>query len=95
MGVPMVSLIGHRHAGRVGFDLLSQVGLADLAAPDIASYVATAVALSRDLPRLQELRQDLRERMRASPLCDAPRFARAFEGALREMWQQWCDGAAA
>lgn len=94
MGVPMLSLIGDRHAGRVGFDLLSQVGLDELAAPDIPSYVATAVALARDLPRLQALRQDLRERMRASPLCEAPRFARAFETALRKMWRQWCDAAA-
>jgi len=66
--------------------------LAELARPDIDSYVATAVALAHDLPRLQHLRSSLRERMRASPLCDAPRFARAFEGALRAMWQQWCRG---
>lgn len=90
MGVPVVSLIGDRHSGRVGFDLLSQVGLAELAATDSDSYCATAMALANDLPRLQRLRRELRERMRASPLCDAPRFARAFEGALRAMWQQWC-----
>jgi predicted O-linked N-acetylglucosamine transferase (SPINDLY family) len=91
MGVPMVSLIGDRHAGRVGFDLLSQVGLAELAASDIGSYVATAVGLAGDLPRLEQLRSVLRDRMRASPLCDAPRFARAFERALRAMWQEWCQ----
>jgi protein O-GlcNAc transferase len=90
MGVPMINLIGNRHAGRVGLDLLSQVGLAELATPDIESYVATAVALANDLPRLQQLRSMLRERMRTSPLCDAPRFACAFEGALRAMWRQWC-----
>jgi predicted O-linked N-acetylglucosamine transferase (SPINDLY family) len=90
MGVPVVSLIGDRHSARVGFDLLSQVDLAELAAPDIDSYIAIAVALANDLPRLQRLRGELRERMRASPLCDAPRFARAFEAALRAMWRQWC-----
>ena len=91
MGVPMINLIGDRHAGRVGFDLLSQVDLAELARPDVDSYVAAAVALAEDLPRLQHFRATLRERMRASPLCDAPRFARAFEPALRAMWRQWCD----
>jgi len=90
MGVPMINLIGNRHAGRVGLDLLSQVGLEELARPDVDSYVAAAVALANDRPRLQQLRSTLRERMRASPLCDAPRFARAFEAALRAMWRQWC-----
>jgi protein O-GlcNAc transferase len=90
MGVPMISLIGDRHAGRVGFDLLSQVGLAELAAPDIDRYVAKAVSLASDAPRLIQLRQELRERMRLSTLCDAPRFARAFEVGLRAMWRQWC-----
>jgi protein O-GlcNAc transferase len=90
MGVPVINLIGDRHAARVGLDLLSQVDLAELACRDTGSYVATAVALANDVPRLQQLRDGLRQRMRASPLCDAPRFARAFEAALRRMWRQWC-----
>jgi predicted O-linked N-acetylglucosamine transferase (SPINDLY family) len=28
--------------------------------------------------------------MLASPLFDAPRFARNFESAIRGMWQAWC-----
>lgn len=91
MGVPMVSLIGDRHAGRVGFDLLSQVGLAELAAADVDTYVANAVALANDATRLQRMRGELRERMRASPLCDATRFTRNFETALRDMWRHWCQ----
>jgi protein O-GlcNAc transferase len=90
MGVPMVTLIGERHAGRVGFDLLSQVGMADFAMPDVDAYVAKAIAAAGDLPLLTGLRHELRERMRKSPLCDAPGFARAFERGLREMWRQWC-----
>jgi predicted O-linked N-acetylglucosamine transferase (SPINDLY family) len=90
MGVPVVTLIGDRHTGRVGFDLLTRVGLPDLAAPTTAAYVATATALALDLPRLRQLRVGLRERMRASPLCDAPGFARAFERVLRAMWQDRC-----
>lgn len=91
MGVPVVALIGNHHAARVGFDLLSRLGLVELAAIDIDAYVATAVALAQDMTRLQYLRSRLRERMRASPLCDAVAFARAFEAALREMWRHWCD----
>lgn len=91
MGVPPVSLIGDHHAARVGFDLLSQVGLSDHALPDVDAYVAKAIALAGNVDALARLRAGLRERMRASSLCDAPRFARAFEAGLRAMWREWCD----
>ena len=90
MGVPVINLIGDRHASRVGFDLLSRIGLSELAAPDIDGYVERAVTLAQDLPRLQQLRGELRGRMQRSPLCDAPHFARQFEAGLRAMWQDWC-----
>ena len=90
MGVPMINLIGDRHAARVGFDLLSQMGLAELATSDVEAYVAKAVALAGDVPLLARLRLELRGRMENSPLCDAPRFARAFEAGLRGMWRDAC-----
>jgi protein O-GlcNAc transferase len=94
MGVPVVALIGDRHASRVGLDLLTRVGLPELAAPDAESYVRRAAGLVEDLPALSSLRQGLRERMRQSPLCDAARFGRDFDAALRQMWRQYCAGAA-
>jgi len=93
MGVPIVTLIGDRHAGRIGLDLLTRMGLPDLAAPDSEAYVATAAALAQDLPRLRQIRSSLRARMRASALCGGASFARSFESALREMWRQWCAAA--
>ena len=93
MGVPVIALIGDRHTARVSFDLLSRVGLGELASPTLDAYVAAAVGLAQDLPRLQQMRASLRERMRASPLCDAKGFAGAFERALRDIWRQWCQSA--
>src|SRR5271154_5488674 len=75
MGVPVVTLSGDRPVGRAGRSLLSQVGLQDLVAYSPDQYVKTAVSLANDRPRLQELRQNLRNRMRVSPLMDAPRLA--------------------
>jgi protein O-GlcNAc transferase len=93
MGVPVVALVGDRHAGRVGLSLLTHAGLADYAAPDAGAYVARAVALAADLPALSRLRGGLRARVAASPLCDAPGFARAFEAGIRQIWRGYCAAA--
>ena len=91
MGVPVVSLAGPAAVGRGGVSLLSNVGLPELVAEDCEQYVQIAAELARDLPRLSALRATLRERMQASPLMNAPRFARGVEAAYRTMWQRWCD----
>ena len=39
MGVPVVTLRGGRHAGRVGASLLSQIGLPNLIANSVEEYV--------------------------------------------------------
>ena len=95
MGVPVVTLAGDAHAGRVGVSLLSAVGLPDLIATSIDDYVRLAVNLGSDASRLAELRRTMRDRMRSSPLMDGPGFARRVEGAYREMWRAHCskDGA--
>jgi protein O-GlcNAc transferase len=89
-GVPVVTLRGDRHAGRVGASLLTQIGLTDLIADSVGAYVETAVALAGDPARLSELRRSLRPRVAASPLCDAQAFARKVEDAYRIIWQRWC-----
>ena len=91
MGVPVVTLRGDRHAGRVGASLLTQLGLSDLIAGSVEEYVEIAMALAGDPVRLAERRHSLRPRMAASPLCDASRFARKIEAAYRTMWKHWCQ----
>jgi protein O-GlcNAc transferase len=90
MGVPVLTLAGAQHAGRVGASLLQTVGMSELVATSADDYVSRAISLATDAGRLDGLRKDLRERMRKSPLCDGREFARRFETALREMWRAWC-----
>jgi protein O-GlcNAc transferase len=87
MGVPVVSLIGDRHAARVGLSILSAAGVDRFAAENEDRYLQIAVELSRDLRGLSDIRSTLRAKLRASPLCDRERFARDFEAALRQMLQ--------
>jgi protein O-GlcNAc transferase len=95
MGVPVVSLRGDRHCGRVGASLLSQIGAHGWIAETVDDYVARAAALAADPEQLCALRRDLRARVAASPLCDRVAFTRSLETAYRQMWQAWCATAQA
>ena len=90
MGVPVVTLTGSTVVGRAGLCQLMNLGLPELIASSPEQYVHIAAELAHDLPRLRELRETLRERMRASPLMNAPRFARNIETVYRAMWRRWC-----
>lgn len=91
MGAPVIALPGETFAGRHAATHLYHAGLEDWIAKDEDDYVAIAVKWANDLEGLAQLRAGLREQVRASPLCDGPRFARNFENALRFMWKDWCD----
>jgi protein O-GlcNAc transferase len=86
MGVPTVTLPGEIFASRHSASHLSNAGFPDWVARDQADFVALAVARARDTEGLAALRATMRERVRASPLCDAPRFGRALGMALRHAW---------
>ena len=90
MGVPVVTWPGDRFESRHSFSHLSNAGVTETSARDLDDYVAIAVALAGDLPRLADMRLNLRPRMAASPLCDADRFVRDLETAFRTMWRDWC-----
>jgi predicted O-linked N-acetylglucosamine transferase (SPINDLY family) len=90
MGVPTVTLAGEIFAARHSLSHLSNAGLGDWAAADVDAYVALALAKARDVAGLAALRDGLRARVKASPLCDAPRFGRGLGAALRHAWEDWC-----
>jgi predicted O-linked N-acetylglucosamine transferase (SPINDLY family) len=93
MGVHVVTMAGPMAAGRAGLSQLTNLGMPGLVARSPDEFVKIAVELAFDLPRLAGLRGTLRDRMRTSPLMDAPRFARGVEAAYRSMWQRWCARA--
>lgn len=90
MGVPTVTRVGQTVVARAGLSLLTALGLPDLAASNDEEFFAIAVRLAEDRSRLVELRAGLRERLLASPLMDARRFARNMEAAYRDVWRRWC-----
>ena len=91
MGVPVLSLRGDRFLSRTAGSIAHNAGLPDWVAADEGDYVAKAVTFTSNLERLAVLRNGLRQQVLASPLFDAPRFAKNFEDALWGMWQKWRD----
>jgi predicted O-linked N-acetylglucosamine transferase (SPINDLY family) len=86
MGVPVITLAGDRHAGRVGRSLLTAAGLTDWIARDEDDYLRIAVELATGPAALAEARRDLRARVAATPLLDGPGFARNMEDLFRRLW---------
>ena len=91
MGVPVVTMPGEIFAHRHSASFLGTVGLTDWLATTPEQYLQIAERHCGDLDGLAALRAGLRERVRRSPLCDAPRFAGNLEAAFRRMWRHWCD----
>ena len=89
MGIPLITRRGDRMVARQGEGILHNLGLSDWVATDDASYIAIAIANAANLHRLSELRAVLRGKLLASPLCDAPLFARNLTTALHGMWEKY------
>jgi protein O-GlcNAc transferase len=89
MGVPVITLLGDRHVGRVGASILTNVGLTNFIAQDIDSYIKLTVEMAANTNYLQETRKGLRERMQRAPLCDAHSFASDIETTYKDMWLKY------
>lgn len=93
MGVPVVTLVGERHASRMGLSILSAAGLTELIAYTPEEYVEICVKLANGPDYLQQLRARLRTQMQDSPLMDGKQFTQHLEATYRQMWEKWCTTA--
>jgi len=91
MGVPVITLTGNRHAGRVGCSLLNQAGLTEMIASSANEYIGIARTLASKLQKLGTLRSTLRKNLAYSPLCDSFRLTREFEAAYQRMMGNSCS----
>jgi predicted O-linked N-acetylglucosamine transferase (SPINDLY family) len=86
-GVPVVTLRGRRHAGRMVASVLECLGLGSLVAETPAEFVAKAAGLAAEAERLAALRESMRERLRPA-LCDGAGFTRRLEATYRDLWRR-------
>ena len=85
MGVPIITMAGELPIGRQTASLLNVMGLDELIANNRVDYLKKAVALALNLSRIDAFRQNLRNQMLASRLCDGAAYARSIEKALSDM----------
>jgi predicted O-linked N-acetylglucosamine transferase (SPINDLY family) len=88
----VLTLSGDTFASRVGASLANAVGLPELVARDVDSYVARAVALAGDGDELARLRAYLAGPGRDSALFDTQGTTRALEAAYAAMADQYRRG---
>jgi predicted O-linked N-acetylglucosamine transferase (SPINDLY family) len=86
MGVPVITLRGDRHAGRVGASILTRLCLAEMVAENIDQYVGIGIKLAGDMNALEDLRSGMRPRMLSSVLCDGKSFALILENTFQNLW---------
>jgi predicted O-linked N-acetylglucosamine transferase (SPINDLY family) len=91
MGVPVVTLAGREHAGRVGASLLRQVGLESYIADTEQDYIDIAATAASNPQRNTELRHSLRSMVATSELCDQDGFADSIGETYRTLWKKWCE----
>jgi len=91
MGVPVVTLPGPTFAGRHSASHLVNAGLQELVANDWNQYINITVGLTKDIESLNVIRNNLRNILLSSPVCDGKLFSTHFTDAMRAVWQRYCD----
>ena len=90
MGVPVVTLAGRMPVQRTGASVLTAVGLPDLIAQTPEQYLKIALYLAAVVPKMPDLRREVRQALIGSPFMDEIGIVRDVENAYREMWRTWC-----
>ena len=91
MGVPMITLLGKAHAGRVSASLLETVGHQEFIAGSLEEYIVKATKLASNGVRSAADRLALRQSVSESSLVDQPAYVKKIERVYRDLWSSWCD----
>ena len=86
MGVPVITWPQSRVVSRQTHAFLCVIGLPELSAVDAQDYIRIAAELANDRERLKALRQTLRQKMQASPLCNVKTFTKTLENTLINLY---------
>jgi protein O-GlcNAc transferase len=92
MGVPVITLLGHRMPGRSSAATLKAAGLSVFVADDETDYINRAIEFAAKPERLAPLRQAIPTMLRNSPVCNTRSYIRNIQRVYRAVWRRWCAG---
>ena len=91
MGVPVLTLMGETISSRGTSRVNKSIGLNEFIAKTEDEFVENAVKISSDVEKLRYYRNNLREIVKNSDLCnDFSTFAQQIEVAYVRAWQDYC-----
>lgn len=89
MGVPLITLVGNTHNSHFGYSFLMNIGLSELCAFSIDEYVAKAVELAQDIPRIRKYHQTIRRKMIQSPVMNRSIYISELESKYQRIYFDW------
>jgi len=92
VGLPVLTCMGNRFAGRVAASLLHAVGLPELVTDSLERYEAKARELARDPAALDAIKARLQRHRVTHSLFDTTRSTRNLEKAFLAMWERHQHG---
>ena len=93
MAVPVVTLVGQRHAERTGYSMLVNLGVTDTIANNESEYVSVAARLATDSAFIGRVRTAIRAGLANSALTDMSRHTRSLEAAYETALSLRCSPA--
>ena len=88
MGVPVLTISGKYHSERVGTVLMQSIGLIDWIASDEIHFIKKASLFANQPLLLSKLRQQLRNIMNKSDLCNGKIHTKKLESVYRKVFQR-------
>ena len=89
MGVPVVTLAGKKHAQRVSYSILKNIGHSELAATNEEEYINIACQLASDPDLLRTIRSKIPNDLSNSILCNPERFTKQLEQIYTDIWNRY------
>jgi len=89
MGVPVLTLKGHRYLSHFGESINSNLKMNDWVAHDENDYIKKAKFFSSNIDKLIKIRENLRKVAIESPVFDAKRFSKNFIQMLLKTWRDF------
>lgn len=86
MGVPFITKKGSRFLSHMGESIITNAGLANLIANNSEEYIKKAIDLASDLQQLGNIKNELKNSAKNSPLFNAELFAKNFEDLIFHLW---------